>query len=220
MEFLSFLISLDGHNRETHKCSRGIDNYEDIIRMIYTTKELNPLARIQVSHLIQKSNAYHLKNFYLRVRQLPIDVLSIVVPNAYSAAFGHNVFPIGDFEKEIYRINVDELKKQLHKILTMDQQSDSPVLVQTIKTFDMYIDYIKSWQLNRRPIVKRFCNTPISSITVLQDGTLKPCFYLSKNFSSVFSSKWQSDRKKFLKHFVGNSEQFRNECNICSLFSC
>ena len=216
----AFLISMDGHNNEIHKYSKGVDNYEDIIRMIYRAKELNPFLRIQVSHLIQNSNYRHLEKFYYRIRQLPVDLLSIVMPNAYSSAFGHEEYQICKLENDIYKINLPELEGSMRNLLLLDEQSDYPILVQNNKTLDMYINYIKTWQINTMPSVSRVCNVPRNSITILPDGTIQPCFYLSKNFSSVFSSKWRINRKTFLKHFYKDLRYFKNDCKVCALFSC
>lgn len=215
----AYLISLDAHNRTLYRQIRGVDGYDAVISLPHRIRAVRPDARVQISHLLQPRNAAHLVSFYLRVRQLPVDGLSIVVPDAFSPAFGHENGIRPPLAESLRHLDVAAVADQLLTVHRMDRASPRPIIGQTEAAFQSYIAYLHACRETGKPHAPRSCTIPDHSITIGLDGRVAPCFYLPCDFGAL-DAGWAQTRAAFLTR----PDRFRQindlGCSRCVQFMC
>lgn len=215
----SYLISLDAHEPRLYRRIRGVDGYHTVAGLPHRIKAMRPDANLQISHLLQPQNAAHLRSFYLRVRQLPVDGLSIVVPDAFSPAFGHEGGARPALLAAMRRLDVAAVGGELLAVHRLDRASPQPIIGQTEEAMWHYIAYLSSWQARGQPDVPRLCTIPDNTITIDLDGRVRPCFYLPYDCGPL-DGDWVQGRARFLQHPDRMQQGRELGCSRCAQFMC
>ncbi|MFN7609518.1 MAG: radical SAM protein [bacterium] len=201
-KFRRVIISMDAPDRETYKKVRGVDSFHAVCGAAKTIKSLvGEKLELTLAFLIQPLNYRLLKNWYVMARTLPVDALSIQLPN------GKN--DIDTFVKSrstelrmvrgFSRLDLERLLLLLDEVFLEDRLSERPLLQESDWARRHYRRYLETWRDSGSPLAPRQCALPANSISVMPDGSVKPCFVLPFEFGHVSGApEARSARAEFL----------------------
>ena len=214
----SIIVSLDTWDPQNYNYIRGRNIHDRIVKSILNISKLSPNTQITISCLIQKKNLLYLKDMYDYSRSICASSLSLLVPSFENYGFGwEKVDKTPQYNAPLNLKEIDVLEKHFSIMKELDNKQNR-FLNQNCEILDEYIQYFKMLAGTTYQLQHYDCFVPLSTITVTEQNTLKPCFYLPNEFPinlNNFKSSIEiihSFRNSFNRQFA--------QCKTCMQFLC
>lgn len=185
------ILSLDAGNADDFKKIRGLDCFDELVRIPDLIKRNYPWVNVTICLLLQKKNLDRLEDFISLASALPINRVAFLVPDLCGfqnpsergCSFGRQ-----EKDRKPYLESVlptqDQLDRFSEMIPHLISRLDSiPGLSSpTTAYLKRYHDYFASFLQKKAPLENPLCAMPHTHIVVTTEGTLKPCFFVPECF--------------------------------------
>lgn len=213
----SIVVSLDTWDSENYMTIRGHRMHERIVYGIQYVRELSPEVPITVSCLIQRKNLPYLKDMYGFAKNIGASALSLLVPSFEEYGFGWERYGNPPQSAPLTQEEIRKLEESLKDVEKLEN-GQNRFLNQSQEILAEYIQYFRMLAGLPFYLPRHDCLVPITTVTVTERGTLKPCFYLPHEFP------WSSGKSPLsleaMSSFRSNFRKQFKQCQTCMQFLC
>lgn len=220
------IISLDASNANDYKEIRGLDCFEDLVKIPEKIKTNYPWVAVTVCTLLQKKNIDKIDDFISLVSSTPVDTVAFLVPDLFGfqntskrgRSFGRQdqdsqycleaILPTRGQLSRFYK-NIPDISARLDSISTLS--SPSSVYLKR------YYDYFMSFLNGIPPVENPLCALPHTNIIVTVDGKLKPCFFIPECFpiADVEDPLHSEDVENCRQRLMMDTQTRERSCRWC-----
>ncbi|MFJ2322075.1 radical SAM protein [Pseudomonas sp. NPDC087817] len=176
-----YIISLDGSTRETYKSIRGVDWFDEIVRI---PKEIHLFSeRIFVGYtcVIQNKNLHELTEILNIGKNSGADMMSFTLPTFSEGVFNNDSGRILKQQRGLWITSEQDVnfKIQLEALKSSRLQNGNNFILQSDGVLDNYFEILKTWREGKaHTLPDHKCHVPKSSVVFSENEQIKPCFML------------------------------------------